>query len=84
MVQSCKIWEHIHYKMTQSDAGWDATSFGFDLKNIEDGVQVKFWHINWPECNTEYRQSSFCWAMLLKGLKEYLEKGIIIPFDERS
>ncbi len=83
-VQSCKIWEHIHYNMTKSDADWNSTSFGFDLTEVEAGVSVKFFHVNWPECNTEYRQSSFCWAMLLNGLKDYLEQGIIIPFENRD
>jgi uncharacterized protein YndB with AHSA1/START domain len=83
-VENCKIWEHIHYKMTKSDKDWDSTSFGFDLNETEAGVSVRFFHVNWPECNDEFRQSSYCWAMLLKGLKDYLEKGIVIPFEERN
>ena len=70
--------------MTKSDPNWEPTSFGFDLKEIEDGVLVKFWHKDWPECNDHYKHSSFCWALLLKGLKDYLEKGVIIPFEERN
>ncbi|WP_339756771.1 SRPBCC domain-containing protein [uncultured Winogradskyella sp.] len=83
-VQNCKTLEHIHYKMTKSDADWDSTSFGFDLNEVETGIQVKFWHINWRECNSNFKKSSFCWAMLLNGLKNYLELDIIIPFDNRS
>jgi len=70
--------------MTKSDQDWDPTSFGFDLEDIENGVLVKFWHKGWPECNHHFRRSSFCWAMLLNGLKNYVEKGIIKPFKERE
>ena len=83
-VQSCKVWEHIHYKLTKSNSDWNSTAFGFDLSEVEAAVLVKFWHINWPECNAEFKHSSFCWAMLLNGLKNYLEKGLIIPFEKRE
>ncbi|WP_411766566.1 SRPBCC family protein [Winogradskyella sp. A3E31] len=83
-VKSCELNDHIHFKMTKSDPDWDPTSFGFDLEEKDNGVLVKFWHKDWPECNAHYKHSSFCWALLLKGLKDYLEKGLIIPFEERS
>ena len=74
-----------HIQMTQSITDWNPTSFGFDIEEISDNkVQLHFWHKNWQECNTEFKQSSFCWAMLLNGLKNYVEKGIIIPFEERE
>jgi uncharacterized protein YndB with AHSA1/START domain len=71
-------------KMTQSDEDWDSTSFGFDLEQSGDRVRVKFWHKGWPECNAHFKSSSFCWAILLNGLRNYLEKGIIVPFEERE
>ena len=73
-----------HIKMTTSDPDWNPTSFGFDLEQKNDKVQVKFWHIGWPECNAHFRRSSFCWAMLLNGLKNYVENGKIVPFEERE
>lgn len=83
-VESYKIWEFIHYKMTKSDKDWEPTTFGFDLEETDNGVRVKFFHANWQECNAHFKHSSFCWALLLKGLKDYLEKGIIIPFEKRG
>ncbi|GLB48764.1 SRPBCC family protein [Neptunitalea lumnitzerae] len=71
-------------EMTVADEDWNPTSFGFDLEAIEEGCLVKFWHINWPYCNHHFRRSSYCWAMLLKLLKDYLEKGIIVPFEGRE
>lgn len=73
-----------HIKMTKADPDWTPTSFGFDLEEIKNGVLVKFKHKNWPACNAHFRHSSFCWALLLNGLKNYVEKGIIIPFEERE
>lgn len=73
-----------YIKMTKSDADWDPTSFGFDLEQKQDHVQLKFWHVGWPECNDHFRRSSFCWAILLNGLKNYVEQGIVVPFEERE
>ena len=71
-------------KMTKSDLDWDATIFGFDMTEENGSVYLRFTHLGWPECNAHYRIASFCWAMLLKGLKDYLEKGIVVPFEDRS
>ena len=73
-----------HIKMTTSDPDWDPTSFGFDLEPIDDAVQVRFWHSGWQECNAHFRTASFCWAMLLNGLKDYVENEKVIPFENRS
>ena len=73
-----------YIKMTKSDADWDPTSFGFDLEPSKDKVLIKFWHTGWNSCNAEFRGSSYCWALLLNGLRNYVEKGIIVPFNERE
>jgi hypothetical protein len=74
-----------HIQMTGSNEDWNPTSFGFDIEEISNNkVQLHFWHKNWQDCNAEFKQSSFCWAMLLNGLKKYVEKGIVIPFNERE
>ena len=73
-----------YIKMTKSDTDWDPTSFGFDLEQKKDYVALKFWHVGWPKCNDHFRRSSFCWAMLLNGLKNYVEQGIVVPFKERE
>ena len=73
-----------HIKMTKSDPDWDPTSFGFNLEQSGTGVLLGFSHTGWPACNAHYRQSSFCWAMLLQALKNYVEKQEIIPFEQRQ
>jgi uncharacterized protein YndB with AHSA1/START domain len=71
-------------KMTQSDNDWNPTTFGFVLEEGKIGISMKFSHTGWSECNAEFKQSSFCWAMLLNGLKNYVEKGITVPFEDRE
>lgn len=83
-VSRCVEDESFHISMTKSDLDWDETTFGFDLEETNNGTLVKFSHMNWPNCNDHFRTASFCWAMLLNGLKNYIEKGIILPFEERS
>ena len=71
-------------KMTSADTDWNNTTFGFELNENDNTTQVSFLHVNWPECNQHFKRSSFCWAMLLNGLKNYIEKGIVIPFEGRA
>ena len=73
-----------YIKMTKSNEVWNPTTFGFDIIKVTDKVEVRFSHTGWTSINEEYRQSSFCWAMLLNGLKNYIEKGVVIPFEERE
>lgn len=83
-VVKCEKDKTFYIEMTESDENWNATTFGFDIEEIKGGVQLKFQHKNWKQCNDEFRQSSFCWAMLLNGLKNYVEKGTIVPFEKRE
>jgi uncharacterized protein YndB with AHSA1/START domain len=83
-VVDCKVNESFYIEMTKSDANWNATVFGFDIEENNGLARLKFKHTNWLERNEEFRQSSFCWAILLNGLKNYIEKGEIIPFDKRE
>lgn len=73
-----------HIKMTDSDPDWDPTTFGFDLEENENGILVKFFHKGWKQCNPHFKTASYCWAMLLSGLKNYVEKGEVLPFEKRS
>lgn len=84
IVSKVKENEFFYLKMTQSDNDWNPTTFGFDLEEKENGTYVKFSHTDWTEVNNHFKHSSFCWAMLLHGLKLYLEKGVIIPFVNRN
>jgi len=73
-----------HVKMTRSDEDWNPTTFRFDLEQKKESVLLKFSHVDWPHHNEHFRRSSFCWAMLLNGLKNYVENGTIVPFEKRN
>lgn len=73
-----------YIRMTQSDDDWAPTTFGFDLEELDRAVRVKFHHKGWQSTNHHFRRTSFCWAILLSGLKRYVEEGHIIPFDQRA
>ena len=74
----------LHLKMTESDKDWLPTTFGFDLETTGQGTLLRFSHTNWEQDNDHFRHSSFCWAMLLNGLKNYIESGDIVPFEKRN
>ena len=83
-VVACQPEKSFQIKMTKSDPDWNPTTFGFDLEPHPKGTKVSFWHKDWPTDNDHYKHSSFCWALLLNALKNYLEKGAIVPFEERA
>ena len=75
----------IEFSMAEAMEEWLPTKFGFKLHEINsEKTEIEFYHSNWKEITKEYRIASFCWAMLLNQLKDYLEKGIITPFSERN
>jgi len=84
-IGSVKKDSHVYYKMTQSDVDWNLTIFGFELSTLTDGkTLIQFSHTGWQSNNHEYRNSAYCWAQLLRGLKEYVENGVVVAFEERS
>lgn len=75
----------IEFSMLDAMEEWLPTQFGFKLIEINSNkTEIEFYHTNWNEVSKEYKVASFCWAMLLNQLKNYLENGIITPFSERN
>ena len=83
-VSAIKPNELIYFKMTRSDDDWNPTTFGIALKEHQDGTLLEFSHRDWQENNHHFRHSAYCWSLLLKNLKDYLERGIIHPFETRN
>ena len=63
---------------------WMPTVFGFSLAEIEGGTCVRFAHTGWESQTDHFEITSYCWAQLLNGLKNYVERGVVIPFEERE
>ena len=81
-----KVEKHSEFylKMTTSDADWMPTTFGISLEDKDEKTLLKFSHTNWLIDNHHFRFSAFCWAQLLNALKNYVESGTVVPFNERS
>lgn len=71
-------------EMKESDEDWEGTKLSFNLEELEGGINLRFSHTGWPQCNHHFRRSSYCWAILLYNLKKYVETGQIVPFEERE
>jgi hypothetical protein len=73
----------VEWEITEADADWRGTRVGFRLTPRGDGTDVEFWHTGWPDRNAHYRRSSFCWAMYLRLLRRFIERGEVVPYAER-
>lgn len=83
-IKDVKKNKHISWTMTKSDKDWDGTSIGFDLTEDDSQVHVQFTHTDWRDINTHFRRTNYCWAMYLRLLKRYVEKGEVIDYDQRN
>jgi len=73
IVLHCIPGQSIHYEMIQSDKDWDSTQLRFELSVMETGTAIQFEHVGWRSVNDHFRRTSFCWAIYLNTLKQYLE-----------
>lgn len=76
--------KEITWKMKQAMDDWMGTEVGIRLTEDKDGTIVDFFHKGWREPSDHFRISNFCWGYLLKGLKDYVEHGTVIPFEKRN
>jgi uncharacterized protein YndB with AHSA1/START domain len=82
-VTACDHGHRIAWMMTAADADWQGTEVSFTLTAVGAVTQVAFAHTGWPAANAHYRTSTFCWAMYLRLLKRYVERGDIVPYERR-
>ncbi|MBK8954157.1 MAG: SRPBCC domain-containing protein [Saprospiraceae bacterium] len=74
----------IEWLMTDAQEDWLKTQVGLQLKSAKNGTEIEFVHSHWKEANKHFRISSYCWAIYLRVLKLYLEKGVETPYEERD
>jgi uncharacterized protein YndB with AHSA1/START domain len=68
---------------TQADTDWTGTRVTFDLVPEGSGTQLRFAHGGWPEANAHFRVSAHCWALYLRLLRRYVERGETVPYAMR-
>ena len=76
--------QELTWKFTQAMDDWLPTSLGFRLSSLESGCKVQFFHTDWPNAGEHFAISNFCWGQLLQGLKNYVERGLVVPFEQRN
>lgn len=76
--------KELTWQMTEAMHDWMPTQVGFKLTEENQGTAIYFFHTNWQQANEHFAISNFCWGQLLKGLKEYCETGVIVPFEKRN
>ena len=81
-----EVWEpgeRIEWRLTRADDDWVGTCVCFDLEPTASGTRVSFRHTGWREKNAHYRTSCFCWAMYLRLMKRWVERGERVAYGER-
>lgn len=76
--------KELTWRMVVAMDDWMPTQVGFSLSENGGATTVSFFHKNWDAANDHYAITNFCWGQLLKGLKDYLENGVIVPFELRN
>lgn len=76
-------WE-LTWRMVKTMDDWKDTKVGFALTEQEGNTHVHFFHLGWAEANEHFGITTFCWGQLLNGLKNFVEKGIVIPHSQRN
>ena len=84
IVTRCVESQEIAMKFVRADADWMGTEIYFKLEE-EQGIRthLTFSHKGWAAPTSHFQRSSYCWAMYLRILKRFLEKGEVVPFGDR-
>ena len=76
--------KELTWQMTEAMDDWLPTQVVFKLLPAEDGCTISFSHANWPDAGEHFAATNYCWGQLLRGLKEFVEQGKIVPFEQRA
>ena len=70
-------------EMTRSGADWAGSRVAFRLSPRDGATWVQFTHSGWPNANEHFRISAHCWALYLRILRRWVERGETVPYEER-
>lgn len=82
-VRRCEPNREIEWEFTTADSDWLGTRVGLQLTEGDGATKVRFHHTGWRKENDHYRISCYCWAMYLRLLKRYVERGESVAYEER-
>lgn len=74
----------IEWQLTDADADWKGSRVRISLDDHPGGLTwVRFAHDGWRDASEHYRISSYCWAMYLRHMKHWVQRGETVPYDRR-
>ena len=74
----------VEYELAKADADWTGTRVRVTLEDHPGGlVWVRFAHTGWREAGEHFRISAYCWAMYLRLLKQWVQRGETAPYGRR-
>ncbi len=82
-VTRCVPNEEFELELTEASDEWLGTRVGFRLAPLGDHTRVFFWHSGWKEETPHFAASSFGWAMHLRLLRRYIERGETVEYERR-
>ncbi len=75
--------EKVEWKCISGTDEWIGTIIRFDISKEEDRSVLYFAHKNWDQQTEMFSQCSYDWAMFLRSLKQYCERGKGLPFPNQ-
>lgn len=73
----------ILWKCIDGDKEWIGTDISFELEQREQGVVLKFSHLNWKEESNFFGFCSHQWGRYLDSLKSLCETGLGKPYIKK-
>ena len=70
-------------ELTDADADWLGTRVTFRLAQAADGTRLLLSHAGWREGHRHFRVSAYCWALYLRLLRRWAERGEVVPYADR-
>jgi len=62
---------------------WMGTRVGCELQpEGKNATRVRFYHTGWSEGNEHRRVACYCWAMYLRIMRRFLERGETVPYED--
>lgn len=75
--------QFIEYQIIESTEDWKNTIVSLELIATKTDTILRFHHKNWKDDREHFQSSSYCWAVYLRLIKKYLEKGITVNYENR-
>lgn len=83
-VTKCNSPFEFELTLTEALDDWIGTKVGFALSENADGTTLLcFRHSGWAEASPHFRNSSFCWALYLRVMRDFVEKGKHVAYADR-